>query len=214
MKRTRLTKNLKKQRQSIAARNRPQKGSDLTVEPIRDLKALKRISQQLEKTGQHRNHLLFTLATNSGLRVGDLLKLKVHQVIYKQYGEEVHIRESKTGKRNSFLINKKIHQSLQNYIKHVQPADNDFLFKSTRGNRPLTIQAVNLLIKKWTADAGLKGRFGCHSLRKTWGYTMRTVHGIDFSVISRRYNHSSGSVTRLYLGVTADEVSAALMKEV
>jgi hypothetical protein len=46
-------------KQDIQKQSNPPKNSNLTVEPIRDLKALMTIGKDLEN--QPRNHLLFTL---------------------------------------------------------------------------------------------------------------------------------------------------------
>ncbi len=55
------------------------------VEPIRKLKDIKSIAKLLED--QPRDHLLFTIGVNDRLRAGDLLKLKVQDIKYKQPGE-------------------------------------------------------------------------------------------------------------------------------
>ena len=59
-------------------RNHPKKGSSITVEPIREIKDIKRIKRNLKD--KPRDLLLFTLGINNGLRIGDLLKLKVQDV--------------------------------------------------------------------------------------------------------------------------------------
>lgn len=58
--------------------NHPKKGSRITVEPIRREKDIKKIVRRLND--RPRDQLLFLMGINNGLRVGDLLKLKVDQV--------------------------------------------------------------------------------------------------------------------------------------
>ena len=57
------------------------------------------------------------------------------------------------------------------------------------------------MIKRWCADIGLSGNYGCHSLRKTFGYIQRVIFGVSVEVLSHRYNHSSIRTTQLYLGI-------------
>ena len=65
----------------------------------------------------------------------------------------------------------------------------------------LQSQAVSKLVKKWTRAINLKGNYGAHTLRKTWGYIQRTMHGVGFEIICERYNHSSPAITMRYLGI-------------
>ena len=192
--------------------NHPKKGSRITVDPIRKVKDIKSIQKMLNNT--HRDYLLFTMGINNGLRTGDLLKLTVNQVSDLKPGQHITIRESKTGKDNILVINKAVHKALRNYMDYLQPEPEDFLFASRKGNKPLTIQAVNLLLKKWTRAINLRGNYGAHTLRKTWGYIQRVKYGVGFEVVAKRYNHSNPAVTMRYLGIQDKEVRGCLMNEI
>ena len=192
--------------------NRPQKGSRTSVEPIRRLKDVQAIAKML--SDNPRNHLLFVMGTNNGLRTGDLLRLKVGDVRRLKVGDALTIMEGKTGKSNILVVNKTIFKSLSLYLDKIKPADEDFLFRSRKGTRPITIQCANNLVKKWTSAVNLRGNYGAHTLRKTWGYVQRTVFGVGFEIICKRFNHSSPSITMRYLGIEDREVQNILMNEV
>ncbi len=192
--------------------NHPKKGDNITVEPIRRLADIKSISKMLNDSP--RNHLLFILGINNGLRVGDLLKLKVKAVRNLKIGDTLNIKESKTGKDNILVVNKAVHKSLKTYLEKVQPGNSDYLFASRKGNKAITIQAVNNMIKKWTRAINLAGNHGAHTLRKTWGYMQRTKYGVGFEIICKRFNHSSPAVTMRYLGIQDKEVHETLMNEI
>jgi hypothetical protein len=70
------------------------------------------------------------------------------------------------------------------------------------------------LFPVWTSAINLKGNYGAHSLKKTWGYIQRTVYGVGFEVICKRFNHSSPAITMRYLGIEDKEVQGILMNEV
>ena len=185
----------------------------MTVDPIRKLKDIKSIAEMLKSSP--RNHLLFVMGVNNGLRAGDLLRLKAGDVRHLKAGEHITIRESKTGKNNILLVNKTVYKAVRAYITALKPQDGDYLFKSRKGsNKPVTIQHVNHLMKKWTSAINLKGNFGAHSLRKTFGYIQRTEFGVGFDVIAKRYNHSNPAVTMRYLGIEDKEVHDILMNEI
>lgn len=91
--------------------------------------------------------------------------------------------------------------------------DNDFLFRSRNGkNKPLTRETVHKMIKEWTKP--LKGNYGTHTLRKTFGYIQRTKYGVSFEVLCKRFGHSSPSVTMRYLGIDDREVKGILLNEI
>jgi len=192
--------------------NKPKKGSRIAVDPIRRMKDIQSISKML--SDNPRNNLLFVMGTNNGLRTGDLLKLKVDDVKGMKVGDTLIIREGKTGKRNILVMNKSIHKSLQIYLETLKPMDNDALFASRKGKRQITIQCVNNMVKKWVSEINLKGNFGANSLRKTWGYVQRTVYGVGFEILCKRFNHSSPAITMRYLGIEDKEVQNILMNEV
>lgn len=188
--------------------NHPKMGSSTTVEPIRDEKNIKAIRKIL--SNNPRNHLLFVMGVNNGLRTGDLLKLKVDDVRLLKEGDSISIKEGKTGKQNILVINKTVHKVLGQYLTECISNNDDYLFKSRKGNKPITIQTVNSFLKQWTSAINLRGNYGAHSLRKTWGYFQRKKFGVGFEVICKRYNHASPSVTMRYLGITDKEVTDIL----
>ena len=192
--------------------NGPKVGSKMTVDPIRRMKDIQAISKLL--SDHPRDHLLFVMGTNNGLRTGDLLKLKVGDVRYMKIGETLVIKEGKTGKRNILVMNKTIYKSLQNFLDKIRPNDEDFLFASRKGEGAITIQCVNNMVKKWTKEINMRGNYGAHSLRKTWGYVQRTVYGVGFEILCKRFNHSSPVITMRYLGIEDKEVQNILMNEV
>lgn len=66
------------------------------VQPIRDKNKIEEIKTYLKENGS-RDLLLFTMGINTGLRISDLLKLKVVDVKGKSH---VEIKEQKPGKLN------------------------------------------------------------------------------------------------------------------
>jgi len=192
--------------------NHPKKGQRITVEPIKNDKDIKSIKVLL--SDKPRDFLLFTMGINNGLRAGDLLKLKVRDVNYLKEGDKIIIKENKTRKQNILMVNKTVYKSLKNFLQKINPDDEDYLFESRKGKRPLSVSSLNGLIKKWTRSINLKGNYGSHSLRKTFGYIQRMKYNVGFEILTKRFNHSSPSVTMRYLGIQDKEVNGILMNEI
>ncbi len=191
--------------------NHPKKGSQITVDPIRSEKNLKKVKRLLKDNT--RDLLLFIMGINNGLRISDLLKLKVGDVRDIKPEQTLKVKETKTGKMNILMINKSVHKVLKQYLEEVKPSDEDYLFQSRNGNnKPLTRETVNKMIKEWTKS--LKGNYGTHTLRKTFGYMQRTKYGVSFEVLCKRYGHTSPAITMRYLGIDDKEVAGILLHEI
>jgi integrase len=203
-----------KSKEKLRNPNHPEKGSRTFVSPIEDLKDIQSIKKIL--SDNPRDLLLFTMGINNGLRAGDLLQLKVKNVKYLKIGESFMIKEKKTGKYNSLVINKAVHKALKSYLEELNPNDEDFLFASRKGKKPLTVQSVNALMKRVAKEINLNNQknYGAHTLRKTFGYIQRTKYGISWEILAERFNHSTPAVTRRYLGITKEEVSQILLNEI
>ena len=83
------------------------------VEPIRKKRDLKRIESILKKQSM-RDLLIFTVGTNCGLRISDILNLNVGDVRDKDY---ISINEKKTGKYKRFPINSKLKPMFAKFTK-------------------------------------------------------------------------------------------------
>jgi integrase len=102
------------------------------------------------------------MGINNGLRISDLLKLKVSDVRDIKPGQTLKVKETKTGKINILIINKSVHKVLKQYLEEVKPSDEDYLFQSRNGNnKPLARETVNKMIKEWAKS--LKGNYGTHT---------------------------------------------------
>ena len=105
------------------------------------------------------------------------------------------------------MINNEVFQAVKKYFEAYSELDDDsHLFTSRKGNGPILSQRAGDLVKQWCSAIGLKGNFGCHTLRKTFGYMQRTKFRTPWELLSKRYNHSTPAITMGYLGITSDEI--------
>lgn len=183
--------------------NHPRKGSKLKVEPIKDLKDIKTIKSLLKD--RPRDLALFTVGINTNLRASDLLSIKAGTVRGLNPMDEIEVREKKTSKMRRINLNKACVDAIQGLLASAPFSDGDFLFKSQRGP-VLTVPSVNRLTKEWCQTVNLKGRYGAHTLRKTWGYHQRVTFGRGLPELMVCFNHSSQRQTLDYLCVQPEEV--------
>ena len=189
--------------------NHPAKGRTIMVEPIKDLKDVKSIKRLL--SDRPRDLCLFTIGINTNLRASDLLRIIAGQVRELKAGDELVLKEQKTGKPRRITINKAVAASIQSLLASKEYKDEDALFQGQRGC--LTVPSVNRLVKLWCNAINLKGNYGSHTLRKTFGYHQRVTFGRGIPELMTVFNHSSQKQTLDYLCVQPDEVRDLYLNE-
>lgn len=190
--------------------NHPKKGSTTKVEPIRDLKAIKRIKKLL--VDNPRDLALFTLGINTAYRANELLSLTVGQVAGLHPGDTLEIRQSKQGKVRITTLNQTAYEALRDWLAvHPDPMPDRPLFRSQKGGA-LSVSTVTNLVKEWCANVGLHGQYGSHTLRKTWGFhrlrgeTNVPAHMV-LPMLMVAFGHSSQQQTLDYLCIQSEEIA-------
>jgi integrase len=171
------------------------------VHPIRDRKKIKAMKKALLEGPQGcRNHLLFVLGINSGLRISDLLSLTFNDIINGNgVKSNIKMRENKTGKLKDFPLSKVCIDAINTYVtNNPYSALSDLLF-------PISRTRAWQIIKQAAINVGIEERIGTHSLRKTFGYHAFKA-GADITRIQKLLNHSSPGITLAYIGITKDEL--------
>ena len=189
------------------------------VEPVRDRKKIAQIKNQLRGEKRYRDLLLFVVGINTALRVSDLLQLQIGDFVDEQgvIRDRFWLREEKRGKRNEVIINDSIREVMSEYLAaYPNLVDNPdhFVFFNTKTNvfnDPIKRGQAWKFITGICRDVGLRGNFGTHTLRKTWGYHAR-LSGVDLALIMHKLNHNSLTYTKRYLGITDEELADVVRK--
>jgi integrase len=167
------------------------------VQPIRYRENLEEMKIELLKKG-YKNYLMFVVGINTGLRISDILELKV-----KDLKDKTHIKiiEQKTNKIKRFLINSSLKVEIDKYIKTM--SDEEYLFQSRKGqNKPISRVQAYRILNSAAEHIGLQ-EIGTHTLRKTFGYWHYKQYK-DVALLQEIFNHSSPSVTLRYIGINED----------
>ena len=191
--------------------NAPRKGAKIKVEPIRSLKDIQFIRRMLQE--KPRDLALFTLGINTNLRASDLLKLRVYQVQDIKGGESIEINEKKTGKPRRLTLNRACVQAIRNLLERESYHPGEHLFKSQKSGEALKVSSVHNLVKAWCKAAKLKGNYGSHTLRKTWGYHQRVTYRVDIPTLMVCFNHATQKQTLDYLCIQPEEITNVFNNE-
>ncbi|MCP3924389.1 MAG: tyrosine-type recombinase/integrase [Desulfobacterales bacterium] len=189
-------------------KNHPKAGSQIKVEPIKNLKDIKAIKTLLKDSP--RNSTLFILGINTNLSPSELIHLKYTDV--KDLGDNGIIKiEDENGKVKEVTLNRSCILSIKSLIEGNEYEEDDFLFKSQRGK--LIVPSVHRLIDKWCTAVNLKENYGSHTLRKTWGYHQHHTFGAEIKDLMGYFNHSSKKQTMDYLCIDEKKAQDLFLNE-
>lgn len=172
------------------------------VQPLRSSEEINDFLFFLRRTANfERDTFLFLFGINNGLRMSDVVNLKVKNV---RGSKQSWIIEKKTGKKKMLFL-ENLSDLIEKYTRDMH--DEDWLFPSREGGHI----KVNTVYKQYQKIAQQLGRddIGTHTLRKTFGYHYYRKTR-DIATLMEIYNHSSEKVTKRYLGITQDEIGDSL----
>ena len=179
----------------------------IEVNALRDKKQIELMKRVL-KSNNIRDYLLFVVGINVGLRVSDLLSLRLSDVLNTngKVKDEVTVLEGKTKKTRTFTLNKSTSMAIKEYASTLDNYDMDmYLFKSRKGeNKAISRVQAWQILSDGAKLVGIKETIGTHTLRKTFGY-WSYKQGIDITLLQDIFNHSTPSITLRYIGITKED---------
>ena len=188
----------------------PKKGSRIKVEPFRQIKDINNLKKLL--ADKPRDLCLFIVGINTNLRASDLLDIMAGQVRGLKAGEDIEIKEIKTRKTRRITLNKACINAIKGLLASRQYKDEDKLFQGQRG--PITVSYLNRLVKAWAKALNLRGNYGSHTLRKTFGYIKHTEQGASLPELMVCFNHSTQRQTLDYLCIQEATIRNIYMNEI
>jgi len=140
-----------------------------------------------------KHKLMIQLMYSAGLRVSELVNLKINDVdLDKNYG---WVRGGKGGKDRIFIVAKSLKNELERFID-LKKTD-EWLFTS-QGGRKYNIRSLQQIVKKAGKEAGIEKRVSCHTLRHSFA-THLIEDGYSVSEVQTLLGHKSPETTFIYL---------------
>lgn len=147
-----------------------------------------------------------TLEANLGLRIGDILKLRLSDIVRDGDRYRLDIIEQKTGKKREFTVPMEIYIYIQNYA-----LENNI--KATAKLFDISERAVNKHLQKVCTYLGFSG-IGSHSFRKIFATSIYNNNKHDINLVRVLLQHSSIAVTQRYIGIQSEEIEEALQNHI
>lgn len=182
------------------------KGQRTTTSAL-DWDDFKSLIGKLERDGEFKFCLLVATGVFSGLRIGDLLRLKFSQF----HGEILEIQEKKTGKTRRIKINPDLKKLVSRLQDKLGAGDDTHMFINRYGSKPIDRSYVNVKLKEIFKKYSIhvEGNVSSHLFRKSLGNrVMKLNNGKSEALylLMDMFSHSSPAVTKRYLGIREREI--------
>ena len=156
-----------------------------------------------------RDDLLFSLTLFLGLRVGEIVKVRLLDITHDS--NQIFIKGLKNGLSRYYTMPGKLWKKYMRWIKErkniTDSCKNPFLFISNHGyyDQPMTEQAIKYSFKKYATMAGLDSSFSIHSLRHS-SAIIRVKAGHSAPRIQKWLRHKTIASSMVYFDLAGPDI--------
>lgn len=154
------------------------------------------IEKILLAIGNKKHHLMIALAYSGGLRVSEIINLKVKDICLAE--SIIHVKGAKGNKDRVTLLSEKLIGDIEKIIAGKNL--NDYVFASERGGK-LTERTAQKVFESALQKAGIKKEATFHSLRHSFA-THLLENGVDVRYVQELLGHANIRTTQIYTKVT------------
>ena len=158
----------------------------------------------------YRDMVILELALSTGLRVGEISKLRIDDLQLTRKSSSLIVRSGKGGKTRTVRFGSELRKILMEYLEYRSPTS-DFVFRSERQDQ-MTVNAIQKVFKKKAKKAGLPKRYSIHALRHTFCTMIYKASGYNLRMVSQMAGHASQNTSALYAAVLSPDVEKAVEK--
>ena len=155
----------------------------------------------------HRNRAIVEVMYGCGLRVSEVVTLKISNL----YFDDGFIRVVGKGDKERLvpigeMASKQVKLYLDGPRKHlkIQKGEENYVFLNRRGHH-LTREMVFMLVKKWAKEAGIEKSISPHTFRHSFA-THLIEGGADLRAVQQMLGHESITTTEIYTHLDHDYI--------
>ena len=166
----------------------------------------------LSKWEGHRNRAIIEVLFSCGLRVSELINLKLSNL----YVDEQFVRVMGKGSKERLVpISPRALEELNYWFSmrnemSIKPGEEDYVFLNRRGHH-LTRTMILIMIKRYAAEAGIKKTISPHTLRHSFA-TSLLEGGADLRAIQAMLGHESIGTTEIYTHIDTSTLRQEILE--
>jgi len=185
------------------------------IPDVLSIEEIEKIIEQIDHStdeGQ-RNRAMLEMLYGSGLRVSELVNLKISDIIFN---ENVVLITGKGNKQRLVPLGEMAKKQILIYLEKIRPhikikkGFEDFLFLSRRGTA-LSRQMVFLIIKKQVEKLGIHKTISPHTFRHSFA-THLVQNGANLRVVQQLLGHASITTTEIYTHLNTDDLRRSILE--
>lgn len=142
------------------------------------------------------------LEGNLGLRISDVLRFRLADIVRDGERYRLNILEQKTKKAQTFTVPLALYQFIRCYCLDHDIGPEEIIF-------PVSERAVQKQLKLVCDYLGYPG-ISTHSFRKFYATEIYRSSGYNIALVQQLLQHSSAAVTQRYIGIQAQEIEQAI----
>ena len=159
-----------------------------------------------------RNHLIIELLYSTGIRVSELVNIKIKDINF--FDNSIKIL-GKGNKERIVLFGDYAKDVLKIYLNEARPTfvkktATDFLILNCFGTQ-ITTRAIENIIKDCNEKLALKNKVTPHTIRHTFATDLLN-NGADIKTVQELLGHSSLSTTQVYTHITNERLKSVYLK--
>jgi site-specific recombinase XerD len=148
---------------------------------------------------------IILLMLHAGLKLGELVNLRVADLELSEEGGTITVRRHDGGRKRVVTLSSQVCLALQAYFRvRLAPPTVEHLFLSQKGT-PISARSVQRLIREHAAAAGL-GEVSASTLRRTYAQTVWEKTG-DLSQVASALGHTRLKSTIRYITCLLEDTS-------
>ncbi len=153
----------------------------------------------IDSTDTLKSRLIISFLYSTGLRVSELVNLKLDDINFKE--KTGWVRRGKGSKDRLFAISENLAGELQEYIND-KGIEREYVFSK---EKPLTTRNIQKIIQGTRKRANINKKVTPHTLRHSFA-THLLEQGTDIRVIQAMLGHASLSTTQVYTHISSEQI--------
>lgn len=167
---------------------------------IPEVLSVEEVQQFLDTFTNLKHKAIFTLCYSAGLRVGEILNLKISDIDSNRM--QIRIHQAKGKKDRYTLLSPKVLTLLRQYVTKYDPKE--YLFEGQNGGKYSSASIQNLM-RKHRKLANIKKKATPHTLRHSFATHLLDA-GTDIRFIQELLGHKHISTTQIYTHITTQSI--------
>lgn len=144
-----------------------------------------------------RQKAILSLAYSAGLRVGEITRLKVTDILSER--RQIRVRNGKGDKDRYTLLAEQTLKTLREYYREEQPED--WLFPGILPGQPMSVSAAERSFQRVRDRVGINPKVRIHSLRHSFATHLHEA-GTDIRYIQELLGHVDIRTTQRYIRIS------------